>query len=88
MTFTDDAGNEETLTSAATTAVAAKPNSQATGAPTLSGTAQVGETLRADVSSIADEDGLANATFSYQWLADDADIGGATGSTYALADAE
>ena len=85
VSFTDDGGNAETLTSAATTAVAAKPNSQATGAPTLSGTAQVGETLRADVSSIADEDGLANATFSYQWLADDADIGGATGSTYALA---
>ena len=33
MTFTDDAGNDETLTSAATDAVEARPNSPATGAP-------------------------------------------------------
>ena len=37
VSFTDDAGNEETLTSAATGAVATKPNSPATGAPTISG---------------------------------------------------
>ena len=35
-----------------------------------------------------DADGLDNATFSYQWLADDAYISGATGSTYTLADAD
>ena len=55
--------------SAATVAVSARPNTPATGQPTISGTAQVGETLTADVSSIADEDGLDNATFTYQWLA-------------------
>ena len=38
---------------------------------TINGTAQVGETLTADTSGIADADGLTNATFSYQWLADD-----------------
>ena len=43
VTFTDDAGNDETLTSDATEAVKAA-NSPATGAPTTSGTAQVGET--------------------------------------------
>ena len=64
------------------------PNSPATGAPTISGTAQVGETLTADTSGIADADGLANATFSYQWLADDTDIAGATGLTYTLTDSE
>ena len=32
-------------------------NSAATGAPTISGTAQVGEILTADTSGIADEDG-------------------------------
>ena len=85
VSFTDDAGNAETLTSAATDAVEAKPNSSATGAPTISGTAQVGETLTAETSGIADEDGLDNATFSYQWLADGADIAGATDSTYTLA---
>ena len=84
VSFTDDAGNEETLTSGATAAVAARPNSPATGASTISGTAQVGETLKADPSGIADEDGLESASFGYQWLADDADIAGATGLTYTL----
>ena len=88
VSFTDDADNEETLTSAATGAVDARPNSPATGAPTIAGTAQVGRTLTADTSGIADADGLANATFSYQWLADDTDIAGATGSTYTLTDSE
>ena len=44
VSFTDDAGNGESLTSQATVSVAARPNSPATGAPTISGTAQVGET--------------------------------------------
>ena len=64
------------------------PNSPATGQPTISGTAQVGETLTADTSGIADTDGLTTATLSYQWLADDAEIAGATGSAYTLADAD
>ena len=86
VSFTDDAGNDETLTSAATDAVSAAPhpNTPATGAPTISGTAQVGETLTADKSGIADADGLENVSFSYQWLADDMDISGATGSAYTL----
>ena len=86
VTFTDDAGNDESLTSAATDAVAAAPtpNNPATGAPTISGTAQVGETLTADKSGIADADDLTSATYSYQWLADDAEIAGANGSTYTL----
>ena len=88
VSFTDDAGNDESLTSAATDVVAAKPNSPATGAPTISGTAQVGETLTADTSGIADVDGLANAAFSYQWRAGDSDISAATGITYTLADAD
>ena len=86
VTFTDDAGNDESLTSAATDVVEAAPttNSPATGAPTISGTAQVGETLTADKSGIADADDLTSATYSYQWLADDAEIAGANGSTYTL----
>ncbi len=88
VSFSDDAGNEETLTSAATAVVEAKPNSPATGAPTITGTAQVGETLTADTSDIADEDGLDNASFSYQWLADNTDLPGATGSAYTVADAD
>ena len=84
VSFTDDGGNDETLTSTATDVVAeaARPNSPATGAPAITGTAQVGETLTADTTGIADEDGLEDVAFSYQWLSDDAEIGGATGSTY------
>ena len=91
VSFTDDAGNDEQLTSAGTGAVAAAPpppNTPTTGLPTISGTAQVGETLTADTAGISDGDGLDNATFAYQWLADDAEINGATGSTYTLADAD
>ena len=89
VSFTDDAGNDEELSSAATGAVAAAPpppNTLATGLPTITGTAQVGETLTADTTGISDGDGLNNAAFSYQWLADDAEINGATTSTYTLAD--
>ena len=45
-----------------------------------------------DTSGIADEDGLDDVTFSYQWAANDGnadtDIAGATGATYTLADAD
>ena len=86
VSFTDDRDNEESLTSAATASVAAKPNTPATGLPTISGTAQAGQTLTAQTSGITDSDGLTNAEYSYQWLADDADISGATDSTYTLTD--
>ena len=84
VTFTDDRDNAETLTSAATVAVVAEPNTPATGLPTISGMAQVGETLTADTSDIADEDGLTNVSYSYQWLAANVEIAGATNSTYTL----
>ena len=92
VNFTDDAGNDETLTSAATAAVAAAPepaaNSPATGAPTITGTAQVGETLTVDRSSIGDEDGLENAAFSYRWLADGTAISGASANAYTPVEAD
>ena len=88
VTFTDDADNQESLTSAATLAVAAKPNTAATGEPTISGTPQVDETLTADTSAISDEDGLSNVSYQYQWLRDDADIAGQTNSTYQLVSAD
>ena len=84
VTFSDDAGNEETLTSVATVAVAAAPNREATGKPTIGGTPQVEETLTADTANIADQDGLTSVSYSYQWIAGGSDIGGATGSTYTL----
>ena len=88
VTFSDDADNEEILTSVATEAVAARPNSAPTGAPTISETSQVGETLTADTSAIVDEDGLENVSYRYQWLAGGSDIAGATGSSYTLTSSE
>ena len=74
-------------------AAAAKANSPATGVPTISGTVQVGETLTADTSGdYADEDGLENVSYSYQWIRSDdgadTDIAEATDSTYTLADSD
>ena len=88
VSFTDDANHAETLTSAATAAVAARPNNPATGAPAIEGTAQVGQVLTADTSGIDDADGLTHASFAYQWLADDVDISNATGSSYELVAAD
>ena len=88
VSFTDDADNEESLTSAATAAVEAKPNSAPTGLPTISGTAQVGQQLTVDTSAIADEDGLTDVSYSYQWSRNDGnadtDIEDATDSTHEL----
>ena len=83
VSFTDDWGNEETQASQATTTVA-PPNNAPVGAPIIRGTGRVGETLTADTSGITDANGLTNATFAYQWLSGDRDIGGATGSSYTL----
>ena len=89
VSFTDDAGNQESLPSNPTGEVDAKPNSAATGLPTITGTVRVGETLTADVTSIADEDGLTNPGFTYQWVridgGVDTNIQGATAPTYTLA---
>ena len=63
-------------------------NSPAAGAPRISGTAQVGETLTADTSCIKDTDGLEDATFSYQWRADGTAIQGATDASYTLVEVD
>ena len=68
VSFQDDDGNAETATSDARGPVAAEPNVAATGQPTISGTAQVGENLSAGVSGISDGNGLTSPTYSYQWL--------------------
>ena len=65
-----------------------QPNTPATGVPTVSGTARVGQTLEAFTNGISDADGLDDVAYSYQWLADNADIAGATGKTYTLVAAD
>ena len=87
VTFDDDAGNNETLTSAPTAAVTAAGNTAASGAPTITGAAQVDQTLTAVTTGIRDADGLTSPTYTYQWIrvnGTDADIAGATSSTYTL----
>ena len=43
-------------------------NTPATGAPTITGTAQVGQTLTAVTTGIMDDDGLNNVSYTYQWM--------------------
>ena len=68
----------------------AQVNNPATGQPSITGTAQVGETLTAGTDDIEDDDGLEDATFSYQWVrvdnGTDTDITDATSSSYTLTD--
>ena len=93
VSFTDDASNAETLTSAATAVVSAAPNTPATGAPTITGTAQVGQTLTAGTTAIVDADGLTSVSYTYQWIRvatdnTETNISGATASTHTLVDAD
>ena len=64
----------------------APENTAPTGLPAISGTPQVGVPLTASESAIEDGDGLENATYVWQWIANDgaqdADIEGATAASY------
>ena len=91
--FVDILGGEETRTSAATATLAGVPNTAATGAPTITGTAQVGQTLTAvDHRYHADADGLTTPNYTYQWIrvdgTDEPDIAVANSSTYTLIDTD
>ena len=67
-------------------------NTPATGAPTITGTAQVGQTLTAVTTAIMDADGLNNVSYTYQWIRVDGgaetNIAGAMASTYTLVTAD
>ena len=77
---------------AVTNGTPAAENTAPTGLPVITGTAQVGETLTASVTEIEAADGLTGAAFAYQWRSDDgdgdADIAGAMGTSYTLANAD
>ena len=59
------------------------PNTPATGMPIITGTVQVGHTLTADISGIADADGITGVSFNYLWISDngtaETEIGGGGG---------
>ena len=86
----DEAGNDAPAFSGQKVNGAAG-NTAPTGAPTITGTAQVGQTLTASTTGIADADGLTSPTYTYQWIRVDgteADIAGENSSTYPLVDAD
>ena len=86
VTFTDDAGNEESLSSRQVEVSAAQEgeskdsgkgggerqvsNTPATGSPGIDGSPVVGQALTATTSDIGDANGIADAVFAYHWLAD------------------
>ena len=90
---TNAIGNSQWVQSA--TAFSTLAGNAATGAPAITGTAAVGQPLAVDLTGIADADGLAGVSYSYQWVRVDADglsnavdITDATDATYTLVDAD
>ena len=86
-------GANETRAELAVTVVAEEgSNAPPAGVPAIAGTAQVGAVLTASADGITDANGLANASFAWQWIAHDgtadAAIAGATDATYVLTSAE
>ena len=59
---------------------------QAAGNPDITGTPMAGEVLKANTSGISDTQGIADGTFTYQWMTSsggtDTDIAGADGPSY------
>ena len=85
----DRAGNGNTVaTRASSTYTATVVNTPAMGAPTITGTPTVGETLTAVTTAIMDAEGLNNVSYTYQWIRVDGgtetNISTATASTYTL----
>ena len=99
FTFTVSDGAAESAAANTITVDVTAVNDTATGRPTIAGAADVGRTLTAVTTGIADVDGLTKAAageaghaFAYQWVRVDgsaeSDISDATSSTYTLAAAD
>ena len=83
--YTDGHGTAESVASAGVGPIA-NVNDTPVGLPTITGTVTEDQVLTADTLGISDADGL--GAFSYQWYRDGVAIGGATGSTFTLDDAD
>ena len=81
VSYTDDQGTSESVTSTATSPVMNASHSP-TGGVTITGTPTEDEVLTADTSTLDDADGL--GTLSYQWSRDGSPIDGATADNYTL----
>ncbi|WP_374240632.1 VCBS domain-containing protein [Zoogloea sp.] len=84
VTTTDALGGTTVFRSSAVTI--ANVNDTPTGEPAITGTLSQGQTLTASAGTLVDPDGL--GVISYQWLAEGSVIGGATGSTLVLGEAQ
>ncbi len=97
VSFTDEDGYPESVTSDPTAPITPAANNLAAGAPAVSGPARVGRVLQAATRGIIrDDDGIAAPGFTYQWQRGEPgaviawiDIpSGATSSTYTLTAAD
>ena len=93
VVFLDSGGNDESLTSEPTATVVAANPTPATGTIAITGSVWVGQTLTATPTNVTDPNGLPDPVYyTYQWIRVDgsteADIAGATSSTYTLTSAD
>ena len=95
VSFTDNDGNAERVTSLPTEPVAAGGNALPTGILTIDGDLIQGQTLTLNTADLGDLNGLPDrSTFTYRWAAragsmgDFTIISGATSATYTLTQAE
>ena len=84
--YTDGFGANETVESAATSAVQ-NVNDAPTGSITLSGQLKEDQILSI-INTLSDEDGIDTGSFVYQWLADNTPIPAATNATFLLTQAQ
>ena len=89
FTFRVHDGTDESAAAYTMTVNVTAMNDPATGAPAISGAAQVSRTLTAATTGIADVDGLTSPSYGYQWIrvgadgtSNPEDITGAMSSTY------
>ncbi|MDO9105476.1 MAG: FG-GAP-like repeat-containing protein, partial [Methylovulum sp.] len=85
VTVKDNSGGESASPVQTTVSVTAV-NDAPIGIPVVNGTATQGQVLTANTVGISDAEGL--GIFSYVWKANGTVIGGASGSTYVLTEAE
>ena len=97
FTFRVNDGTDDSVATSTMTVNVTAVNDAATGKPGIAGTARVGQALMATAGTIADPDGLPSPLLTdtntrFQWVrvtsGTDADISGATASTYTLVDAD
>ena len=85
--YTDTYGTGEFVSSAKTAIVTARPNNPPTGTVTITGTAQVGQTLIAS-NNIVDQDGVNQITYTWYRKGEFSFLTGFTGPSYTVLPAD